>query len=281
MVPLRRLLSGAFALALSLALPQAVFAQNEKPAQDAKSYVWTFKFKKGDAARNKTKIRMNGILANNVEVSILFDLVDKQTVTDITTAGDIVLSTISESVEASVNGKPAPSGKPDNTPFISVLSRSGVLLKRKSKPNPLTEQYETLQTVARSYPAPKKPVKVGESWETELDNPLLPGKKVTLISILTGVEKIKGADCLAIDVQASVPTPGENGEKEDIKVTGTYYLDLKAINVVSGKSALLHVPVKLKDETVYFDIDGELQSTPIVAETPPQPAPVKPKKDGA
>jgi hypothetical protein len=53
---------------------------------------------------------------------------------------------------------------------------------------------------------PDKPVKVGDTWTTELDNPAVKGKKITLKTTFRGKEMLEGASISKVEQRAEADT---------------------------------------------------------------------------
>ncbi|HZO88708.1 MAG TPA: hypothetical protein VFB38_10255 [Chthonomonadaceae bacterium] len=228
---LRLCLAGALVAALPLAVPQFVRAQD---AQDTTPYTWQFNYKKGDVSRYRVTGSLSGQLPNDSgDLSIVLKSVMKEEVKNTTDVGEADLGNTMESMEISVNGQPFPSNS-DNQPTVTMtVNRNGLVLKRSAENNqPGLEQIIALGTLLSNMPVPPMPVKIGDTWKTELDNPLVEGKKVTLTSKLVGKEKVAGIDTLKVRVETSVPTKDGAEAKDTIKAEGVYNVDPQAGRLV-------------------------------------------------
>ena len=223
---LHRLKINTVIIALCACVPTLARAQNEKPADDGKTYSWTYKYRKGRISHSVAKVKMNGSLSNGVGLEMVMKGKAREEVKGVADNGDATIVEKNEELEMTVNGNSVPNPAVGSI-TTAVFSSNGLVLKRE-RSVAVQEGSEILQKLDRillAQPAPPMPVKIGETWTTDLDNPLLEGKKVTFTSKLTGKERIQGVEALAVEVQVDVPTK-EGAEATDIvKLSGTYYLD--------------------------------------------------------
>ena len=99
-------------------------------------------------------------------------------------------------VEAILNGAPIPPAAGGPKPVTITLRKNGVMAKRV---NPAADPFDRSQKsiiALMAMPAPTKPVAVGESWKTDIPNPLMKGKIITITSTLVGKDKVLGKDAI-------------------------------------------------------------------------------------
>jgi hypothetical protein len=222
----------------------AVLAQGVKqdpPKTGAQ--LWTLNYKKGDASRLRIKTTILGKLPNGQgEINLVIKAVEKVEVKDVSAKNEVTLVHEPEEVEAIINGVTQSAG---GTASIStwVMSKNGLARPLEEDP---PNQMGVMQAILSHRPVPASPVKVGDSWKTELDNRLVPGKKVSLLSTFAGSEKLYGIDTLKIKFETSVPTKENSDEKETIRARGVYNLDPKTGHTVRSDITVQNIEIPLQ-----------------------------------
>jgi hypothetical protein len=162
----------------------AARAQVAAPAADVKAVTLAFTPKVGETTyyKSTSKLSVSG-----------FDIALEQTSRQVVKATDDKGVTI---VVYSEGGKVVANGSeeeiPASTPVTMTCDKSGKLLtfKPERPDNPyLSESTLFLIALTDRVIFPDKPVKPGDTWTTELDNPQVKGKKVVIKTTFVGEEK--------------------------------------------------------------------------------------------
>jgi hypothetical protein len=227
----RLVVIGALLAAMPITLPRLAHARVVVQAEeDAATHTWQLQFKKGDVLKYRTVTNITGPLPNDqgdfhVDVTTLLS----QEVKSLSEKGEATVVTTIQKNEATINGQKLPDD-PAQYPIITeVFSKNGLVLKHEvENAQPGLEKFDDLTAMLSNMPTPDKPVKIGDSWKTELENRLVKGKKVTLTSTLVGKEKVGDADTFKVKVETEIPMMEDAGEKDTIKVAGTYNIDAAA-----------------------------------------------------
>lgn len=196
-------------LALSLALPVR--------AADPITLVHTYKEK--NAFRYKTTIKIP--FQGNEIVSVQ---TRKDTVKSVKDDGAVMLSILMESVTVDMGNGPMdqPTGA---HPVTLILDKSGKLTDFTMDPtdeSPFTPAIVKLVFLIDHVALPDKPVKADDVWQTELDDPAVKGKKVTIKSTFKGIEKKDGVALWKV-VQTLEAVAADDGSK--LTSEATIYLD--------------------------------------------------------
>jgi hypothetical protein len=118
----------------------------------------------------------------------------RPTVKEIKSNGDVVIVMADEGGKVSENGSEVEI--PAAGAVTVTLDRYGRILSYETEtgnnltPAPIRHLLEISSRIVFS----DQPVKPGDSWYTELDNPLVPGKKLTLRTTYVGNTKVDGVD---------------------------------------------------------------------------------------
>jgi hypothetical protein len=238
----RRLLAaGALVAMVAAATPRQADAQDAS----AGTYLWTFDYKQGDVEKFRTHIKIAGKMADGSgDVALAINSVSRQETKDVSADGTSTYDQIDEQRDAAVNGKAVAVKMDQVKPVTITLGKNGLMLKRVNPAD--TSRPDKVLVVIQSLPAPDKPVKVGDTWKTEIPNVLLHNKTVVVTQTLAGVEKVLGLDALKIRLQVDIPTSLYPSADDTIKLQETYYLDAKTHHVLrevySIKNPLLPIP---------------------------------------
>jgi hypothetical protein len=257
MTPARRLLAPALLLtAMTLVAPAFVRAQDEKPADNA-TYTWTFKFKKGDVyyTKDKSEGKLN---LGGMDITFVGENVTKHEIKEVAENGDVTDVETLESSKISINGMEIDNPEKDRK-VTTVTNKSGIIVKRKVENSSQADSpLEKLNALSASFPIPSKPVKVGDTWKTELDNPMVEGKKVTATSKLTGKEKVGDVETLVVKIEGAIPPKADATEKDHIKVTGTYYVNPQTGRLVKVKGILENAELDIMGMSTKLNGESEM-----------------------
>lgn len=175
-------------------------------------------FKKGDVGRYKaeSKIILGGGEAKMAGTSSL-------TVKEIKLNGDVVIEELDEGGTLTFNGtdREIPKGRPS----LVTRTKYGKLLDFKVEETALSQQSPevTRLMAAIGNPfLPEKPVKPGDTWENEVDNPLLKDKKVDVKTTFVGTEKVDGKAYWKLRQSSEALTDATGGK---MTYEGAFWLD--------------------------------------------------------
>jgi hypothetical protein len=122
---------------------------------------------------------------------------------------------------------PLPADKKPPVPVVVTYSKAGIMVKRV---NPAADPFDRSQKGIPNLmciPAPVAPVKVGESWKTEIPNLLVKGQKISITQTLVAAEKVMGIECLKLTAKYDFPTTYGAQESEISKVDSTIWIEVK------------------------------------------------------
>jgi len=229
-------------------------------AQDTPAPVapWEFAFKKGETQRYRTYIKISARLADDSgNLAITTRSSSRHEIKEVSEDGTAVYEQLDEKFDATFNGKPVvpDPGAPKPKPITVTFAKNGLITKRV---NPNSDPFDPADKVIRalqSMPVPTAPLKVGDTWKTELPNPLLKNKLITANSTFKGTEKVLGLDALKIEQKMDFPSAFGADESETVHYLATYFLDTKDHQLLRAtytvKNALLPFPAKNIQAQVY------------------------------
>ena len=218
-----------FAVTLSV-LPAQVAQAQTAPAVVAKegTYSWTVNFTKGEAPRYRTYIKISGRQADESgDVLITTRGESKHDVKDVLPDGTATYEQLDTLNAATFQNMPLPADKKPPVPVVITYSKAGIMVKRV---NPAADPFDRSQKGVpnlMSIPAPIAPVKVGESWKSEIPNLLVKGQKISITQTLVAAEKVMGVDCLKLTAKYDFPTTYGAQESEISKVDSTVWIEVK------------------------------------------------------
>ena len=223
------------------ALATLATAQTSEPG-------WSFIYQKGEAPRFRTYIRITARNPDDTDdIKLTVRSTSKNTVVDITPEGSVVWEQLDEKAEATINGMTLP--VPDDIkPVVVTFSSRGIVTKRV---NPSADPADLTQKLVRvfgSLPVPPMGVKLGDTWETELPNPMLKNKQLKVRSTFVAKESVLGVECLKVQLTATFPYAYGLDESDYLQFNETYWLDAKTRQLIrasyTAKNALLPFPAK-------------------------------------
>ncbi|MFM2413657.1 MAG: hypothetical protein RJB05_833 [Armatimonadota bacterium] len=218
-----------FAVTLSV-LPAQVAQAQTAPAVVAKdgTYSWTVNFTKGEAPRYRTYIKISGRQADESgDVLITTRGESKHDVKDVLPDGTATYEQLDTLNAATFQNMPLPADKKPPVPVVITYSKAGIMVKRV---NPAADPFDRSQKGVPNLmciPAPIAPVKVGESWKSEIANLLVKGQKISITQTLVAAEKVMGVDCLKLTAKYDFPTTYGAQESEISKVDSTVWIEVK------------------------------------------------------
>jgi hypothetical protein len=231
-----------FAVTLSV-LPVQVAQAQTAPAVVAKdgTYSWTVNFTKGEAPRYRTYIKISGRQADESgDVLITTRSESKHDVKDVLPDGTATYDQLDTAYAATFQNMPLPADKKPPVPVVITYSKAGIMVKRV---NPAADPFDRSQKGIPNLmciPAPVAPVKVGESWKTEVPNLLVKGQKISITQTLVAVEKVMGVDCLKLTAKYDFPTTYGAQESEISKVDNTVWVEVKTGQIFKIASSVVN-----------------------------------------
>ncbi|MBB6050374.1 hypothetical protein [Armatimonas rosea] len=241
----------AFALLalVAAAAPRLSHAQTAAPAAQASAPGWTFVYKKGEELRFRTYIRITGRTPDDAgAVNLTVKSTSKNTTKDVLPTGVVVWEQLDEAGgAAALNGMALPVEE-EPKPVTITFNPTGLISKRLNPAADPADQSQRILPILSSFPVPPAGVKPGDSWKTELPNPMLKNRQFTATSTFIGNEKVLGIDCLKVELTMTFPTMFGQTEKEYLQHTETYWLDASTRQLVRGsyvtKNPVMPFPVK-------------------------------------
>ena len=218
-----------FAVTLSV-LPAQVAQAQTAPAVVAKdgTYSWTVNFTKGEAPRYRTYIKISGRQADESgDIIITTRGESKHDVKDVLPDGTATYEQLDTLNAATFQNMPLPADKKPPVPVVITYSKAGIMVKRV---NPAADPFDRSQKGIPNLmciPAPVAPVKVGESWKSEVPNLLVKGQKISITQTLVAAETVMGVDCLKLTAKYDFPTTYGAQESEISKVDSTIWIEVK------------------------------------------------------
>lgn len=220
LVSLPRLVTAATVLAAAAMSVAPTFAQD--------TFSWTWTQKVGDVLKFRTYTRITARMADNSgDIVITTRSESKHDYKAVAEDGTLTYEQLDEKADAILNGAPIPPTAGGPKPVTITWSKMGLMTKRV---NPAADPFDRSQKsliALMTMPAPTKPVAVGESWKTEVPNPLMKNKTFSITSTLVGKEKVLGKDAIRVKQEATFPSVFGADENETLVVKTEYWLDAK------------------------------------------------------
>lgn len=204
---------------------------------------WTFEHKKGEVLRYRTYIVVAARTPDDTgDVKLTVRSSSKNTTKDITADGLVIWEQLDDAgVEVKLNGMAVTSDEAPK-PVTVTLAKSGLIVKRVNPAADPSDMSQKALPILSSWPVPPVGVKPGDTWKSELANPMLKNKFFTATSTLVGNESVLGIDCLKVQLTMSFPAVYGATEPEFLQHTATYWLDAKTRQLVRT-SAVTKNPV--------------------------------------
>ncbi len=168
-----------------LILPAALLAVGVAAfAQDAVTL--THKFKEGDTVRFKSTT-----IANVMGGEAVVTTTSKQIVKKVRDNGEVIVSIMDEGGKLSFGG--AEQDLPGGAEVVITRGKNGRISKLEFPSGGqeiMTAEIRELMSLIPEVIMSDKPVKAGDTWEAEADNPAVKGKKIAFKSSYVGTEKV-------------------------------------------------------------------------------------------
>ncbi|HEU4753742.1 MAG TPA: hypothetical protein VFU47_11600, partial [Armatimonadota bacterium] len=165
----------------------------------------------------------------------------KEQVKDLKDNGDVVTEASEEGTKLTVMGMEQ--DQPAVPPVTVTRTRLGrfVDLKQEGEaPSALSPAVQRLFLMVQDPILPDKAVASGAAWPTELDNPAVQGKKVSVQTTYLGTEKVGDAELWKIKQTFTADT----GMGEPLSEEATYWLSPATGELVRKESTVKNVPTQ-------------------------------------
>jgi hypothetical protein len=167
----------------------------------------------------------------------------KRTIREIRDNGDLVAEVTDEGGRYTFNG--SENETPSGASATLTMDRYGKLLSYKPQmENTVFISVSALHllTLMDGIIFPNRPVKPGDSWKTELDNPAVKGKKVALKTIYIGLEKAGDVDAWKVRQTLDADT-----EESGVKMVGeiTALLDAATGELIQAEQTVKGVSTQI------------------------------------
>jgi hypothetical protein len=206
-------------------------------ADDEKAVSLLVKPKVGHVVRTRSIVKTS-VMGMDLTVTET----QKGTIKEVKENGDVVEETVDEGSVVNIGG--TDQDQPATPPYISTHDKFGkIKVFRKVEANGfMSEDITKLMETVGAFILTDKAVKTNDTWETELDNPAVAGKKVTLKHTFLGVEKIDGKSYWKIKqtAEAAVDTDGAKMSFE-----ATEWLDPMSGDAVKMNAVVKDVPTQV------------------------------------
>lgn len=240
---MRRTSATLVALCACLLAAAALAAQAPASQAPAKEVTLAATYKAGDVTRYKTRISFTAATAEGVLTST-----NQATVKEIRKTGDIVVNTVIQDAHVSVGGNEQ---DVQDLPTIGqVRSKQGKLVEftlGESMVMPFTPEVGRAIYQLSEVLFPEKAVAPGGTWQTELANPMVKGKKILVKDTFIGMDKVDTLDCWKIKQTGEADTEDPNAR---LKVEATFWLDPANGRIVKLEGTAKDVPTQLGPATL-------------------------------
>ena len=220
------------ALALAL-VASALGFQSSARADDAKPVTFARTLKVGDAVKYKAT---NEISVNGMEIKVVQN--SKHVIKQVKDNGEVVIDVVDEGGKVDLGGSEMEI--PVKAPSAFTTDKQGKVIayKPSTDENPyISNPTLHLLVIVDRIVFPDKPVKAGDSWTSEVDNPVAKGKKVTIKTTYTSDDKADGI--AAWKVKQTVEADTEGGKMTaDI----TALIDSSNGQLISADQVLKGIP---------------------------------------
>jgi hypothetical protein len=217
--------------AFALVGAQRVWAEekDEKPVTLAQTY------KEGDAQRYKIEIQAN-VSVGDVTIT----QTNKVTVKEVKKTGDIVLVRTDEGGTFAFGGQEQPTQiGPPVTVTRDKMGRQLDFKHEEIAQNPFSPSVELLNAQLNELLLPDKPVKPKDTWQTELDNPVVEKKKIIVKGTFLGTEKVMGVELWKVK-QTAEAVVDPNGSKCTTETT--FWLDPANGHIIKMENDVKGIP---------------------------------------
>ncbi len=222
-----------------------LFVAGSVRADDEKTVTLANPLKAGDSVRykNTSVIDIGGM-------EITLEQTQKRTVKDVKESGEITVIVAEEG--GKVNFGAGDTEIPPSEPTTIIQAKSGKIssFKPESENMYLSVPTRHLMVLGERVVLPDKPVKAGDSWTTEIDNPAVKGKKVTIKTTYIGPDKVDGAAAWKLKQTMEAATEGGKMTAETTSLLDASNGQLLSAELVMKAIPANNGPIDLKGKIV-------------------------------
>jgi hypothetical protein len=218
------------AIALVMITGQAAIAQ-DKPV------TLEYKFKQGDTFRSKVTINTS-VMGTDVVVNAT----SKTEIKEIKKNGDIVVVSTSEGGKVKLGDMEQ--DQPAQPPVTTTRSKLGKVVEYKAEDVPmsiLAPEIQKLAAVLNEQIFGEKPVKKDDTWTTEVENPAVKEKKITVKGTYLGTETVEGKELWKVK-QTADAVVDKDGAKMSIEMTS--WINPENGQLVKGEGTVKDLPTQ-------------------------------------
>ena len=213
-----------------------------QPARnDSTPRQWILNFKKGDVGLHRGKTTITGRSADGkTETHLVIMPTEKVEIKDVNAKGEAIIVDTPVALEVTDNGKTQRMEGAAFTSTTIVINKLG-LVQKDDGDTEASSPLNAVQSLLSNMPTPAAAVKVGESWKTELENRLVPGKKVVMNSTFLGIEQQYGIETFKTRFTVSLPTGPNATDDQTVKAEGIRNIDVKTGRLVRSEVKIQNV----------------------------------------
>lgn len=218
----------------ALAGATAVYAEESKQGDD-KPVTLLHSLKAKDTVQYKSSLKLS------FGMEVVLEQNRKYTVKEIKDNEDAVIIVTDLGGKVNVNGSDMP--LPASPPITMTQNKQGKLLTYKLEmENPiLSESTLFLMALVDRVIFPDKAVKASDTWTTEIENPQVKGKKVTIKTTYVGTEKLESMTVWKIKQTMEADTDG--GGK--LTSEATLLLDTTNGQIIESEQSVKGIPTSM------------------------------------
>jgi len=181
---------------------------------DEKAVTLARAYKEGDKVSHKITVTVS---VNGMDVVVTRTA--KSTVKEVKKTGEVVIIQTDDGSSLNIGG--TEQQQPAGPPVTEIRDKNGKLTEVKideAAQGFMTPDIQQLVAKASDVHLTDKPVKPGDTWTTEFDNPAVKGKKFNAKSTYIGTEKVDGQDLWKVKQTVEADSDAD-GKKLSIDLT--------------------------------------------------------------
>jgi hypothetical protein len=229
MIQLKRSAFGAACL-LAVIAAQAATAQE-------KSVNLAYNYKAKDTYRSKVTVNTN-VMGQDVVVTGTA----KTEIKEIKPNGDFVVVMTNEGGKLNIGGQEQ--DQPATPPVTTTRTKLGKLVDYKAEDAAmgiLAPEVQKLMAMLGEQLLPEKEVKKGDTWTTEIENPAVKEKKVTVKGTYLGTDTIDGVELWKVKQEADAAVDKEGGK---LSIDFTNWINPANGQVVKSEGTVKDLPTQ-------------------------------------
>ena len=226
---------------------------------EAKTYSWKWRYKAGEVWKEKSHIGVSGqvkVLGLGVSGQVYIDSVESNKIIALLADGDAALRVQLLSQKSTYNGTENQKNDDVGKFFDGHVTPQGIYRRNMDSHGSTSPgDVPKLSGHLSNRPIPTEPVKIGESWITQVDNLYLPGKKVDFVSTLTEVRELVGSEILQVEYKVAYPKKDGAEGDELVKITGSYSFYPSSSQLISEEINIENVYVSIPTQAELARLD--------------------------